>query len=46
MALLGGLAIVADALVLARLSGSAFAAMAIPAKKAALRPMDLPIVDI
>jgi hypothetical protein len=44
--LLGGLAIVADALASAWLSGSAFAAMAIPAKNAVPIPMDLPIVDI
>jgi hypothetical protein len=44
--LLGGLAIVADVLALAWLSGPAFAARAIPAKNAVPIPMDLPIVDI
>jgi hypothetical protein len=44
--LLGGLAIVADVLASAWLSGPAFAAMAIPAKNAVPIPMDLPIVDI
>jgi hypothetical protein len=44
--LLGGLAIVADVLASAWLSGPAFAAMAIPARNAVPIPMDLPIVDI
>jgi hypothetical protein len=44
--LLGGLAIVADALASARPDGPAFAAMAIPTKNAVPRPRHLPIVDI
>jgi hypothetical protein len=44
--LLVRLAIVADSLASARPSEPAFAAMAIPAKNAVPRPMDLPIVGI
>jgi len=44
--LLGRLAIGADALASVRPSGPAFAAIAIPAKNAVPRPIDLPVVDI